>query len=338
MSSTRQLLDSIRDIVQHDIGARGLRNEPNDNLITACPGDFAAAAHSLAVTEGGTVGILTGFFIPHAQPPCGETDGPIGAVFLARALVPLGFQVVIYTDQFCMAAVDVGLRTAGLESSVNVIEIVPALTPTSARARVVADKLTHLISVERVGPCHTEDSIRAQPANHPETLKAFLDEVPLAQRDRLRNMRGLDITHLMAPGHLLVEAAGGLEKPAVTIGIGDGGNEIGMGKIPWQTIHRNIARGGAIACRTATTHLIVAGISNWGAYGLGFAVHMLRQGRDTMELLSESTERAILQAMIERGPLVDGVSGQQTMSVDGVPFNRYIAPLRSFQELLPKYQ
>jgi hypothetical protein len=54
--------------------------------------------------------------------------------------------------------------------------------------------------------------------------------------------------------------------PAVTtIGIGDGGNEIGMGKIPWEVIRRNIPGGGRIACRVPTSFLLVCGISNWGA-------------------------------------------------------------------------
>ena len=33
----------------------------------------------------------------------------------------------------------------------------------------------------------------------------------------------------------------------MTIGIGDGGNEIGMGKITLDVIHHNIPRGGLIA-------------------------------------------------------------------------------------------
>ena len=54
----------------------------------------------------------------------------------------------------------------------------------------------------------------------------------------------------------------------VTIGIGDGGNEIGMGKIPHETIVKNIPNGDLIHCRVPTDHLIVAGVSNWGAYAL----------------------------------------------------------------------
>ncbi len=106
-----------------------------------------------------------------------------------------------------------------------------------------------------------------------------------------------------------------------------------MGKIPWRVIRKNIARGGLIACRVATQYLIVCGISNWGAYGLGFAVNLLRGQTDFRELLAEAQEFAILQAMVEQGPLVDGVSAKQTLSVDGLPFDRYIEPFRRFREI-----
>jgi hypothetical protein len=112
-----------------------------------------------------------------------------------------------------------------------------------------------------------------------------------------------------------------------TIGIGDGGNEIGMGKISWDVIRRNIPGGAKIACRVPTDHLIVAGVSNWGAYGLAAGVYALRGRPLPAELCDIERERQLLQIMVERGPLVDGVTGQQTATVDGLPFERYAAPL-----------
>ena len=44
------------------------------------------------------VGIVTGFYIPGAAPPAAETDGPPGALALARALQALGRQVHLITD------------------------------------------------------------------------------------------------------------------------------------------------------------------------------------------------------------------------------------------------
>src|SRR5262249_35920273 len=84
--------------VQDDIGQRGLRADPAANLITASTGDFQAACRSIAEAAKPTIAVVTGFFIPHAQPPTGETDGPLGALFLARALAPLGIRAVLATD------------------------------------------------------------------------------------------------------------------------------------------------------------------------------------------------------------------------------------------------
>src|SRR5437016_3765029 len=80
-------LERMRDLIQLDPGRRGLRNDPNTNLITETRGDFAAACRSIADHAAPAVAIVTGFFIPHADPPAAETDGPLGALFLARALV-----------------------------------------------------------------------------------------------------------------------------------------------------------------------------------------------------------------------------------------------------------
>src|SRR4051812_47796284 len=97
-------LRQVRDLIQEDVGNRGLRTDPDANLITACPDDFAAACRSLATTAHPVAGIVTGFYIPTAQPSAGETDGPLGALFLARALVPLGIKVILLTDDFCVQA------------------------------------------------------------------------------------------------------------------------------------------------------------------------------------------------------------------------------------------
>jgi hypothetical protein len=134
-------------------------------------------------------------------------------------------------------------------------------------------------------------------------------------------MRGRDITDLMCPAHLLFEAAA--RKNVITIGIGDGGNEIGMGKIPWDIIRRNIPGGDKVACRVPTDHLIVAGISNWGAYGLAAGVMALLGAKPSDDLFDVNREHELLQLMVDKGPLVDGVTGKQTATVDGLDFQRY---------------
>jgi uncharacterized protein YcsI (UPF0317 family) len=326
------VLRQIRDIIQEDVGNRGLRTDPAANLITACADDFAAACRSIADSPNAAVGIVTGFFIPTANPPGGETDGPLGALFLARALVPLGIRVVLLSDSFCVSALAAGIGMAGLRKSVPVVTLptageFEALSP-QTYWEMIAERtgpLTHLIALERCGPSHTPDTLSGM---SPEHLDRFTQEVPAEHQGRYHTMRGLDITDRMSPAHLLFEAEARKTAGIVTIGIGDGGNEIGMGKIGWDVIARNIKRGNLVACRTATDHLIVCGVSNWGAYGLAAGVRQLRGQPLDSELLDSETELRLLEGMVRQGPLVDGVSGRESATVDGLSFERYIEPLR----------
>jgi D-glutamate cyclase len=340
-------LDQICDIIQEDVGGRGLRSEPDDNLITTCAGDFHRACRSLAETKQASVAIVTGFYIATAKPPCGETDGPLGALFLARDLLPLGMRVVLVTDGFCTAALQAGLEMAGIARQVPLIRL-----PEFARSqdmgleaywdnfRQHSGSLTHLLTVERVGPNHTAASMLAeedQDADEKDQAKSredFEREVPEDQRDRCFSMRGRDITAHMSPAHWLLEAAARQQPPIVTIGIGDGGNELGMGKIPWNVIRRNIPRGGLVACRVPVDHLIVSGISNWGAYGLAAGVRILMETAIDPELFNVEREQALLQEMVLKGPLVDGVSGLQQATVDGLEFARYAQVLRDLAKIV----
>jgi hypothetical protein len=341
-------LERMRDLIQADPGKRGLRTDPDDNLITACPGDFAAACRSIAEESQPAIVVVTGFFIPTADPPAGETDGPLGAIFLARALVPARIEVAIATDQFCVPAVRAGLESCGLLESVRVIEL-PA--PTERWDKFYHDQwgkgiirgfgATHVVALERVGPSHDRESIRRQVglddlelfararpdlahtvhdkvAAATKFVEGFLQEVPSQHRNRYHTMRGRDITDLMSPAHRLFPSGGA----QTTIGIGDGGNEIGMGKIPWDTIRRNIPGGAITACCVPTDHLIVCGVSNWGVYALARGVLHLR-GQPLRGLFDAAREQEVLRVMVEQGPLVDGVLGRPSVSVDGLAFEAY---------------
>ena len=339
---TEQCLEMFRDLIQEDVGNRGLRTDPADNLVSATAGDFAAACHSLAGTKVPRVAIFTGFLIPPADPPAGETDGPLGALFLARAFDHLGIGCLIATDPFCIPALAAGLAACRLSPD-TLVEVPDR--PSDPIATVLFQS-SHMIALERVGPSHTAESVARQPGAGPETVERFEREVPPERRDRCHTMRGRDITDSMRPAHLffdrLVETdmnptnsplTRPLPKP-VTIGIGDGGNEIGMGKLPWETIRRNIPDGGRIACRVPADHLIVAGVSNWGAYALAAGLYLLRGQEPPPDLFDAECERELLRVMVEAGPLVDGVTAKPSVSVDGLPFERYAEPLTELGELL----
>ncbi len=304
--TTEAVLQAIRTSVQRDVGQRGLAN-----LFQACPQDFALMCHSLAETPAGHLGIVTGFWIPGVGR--GETDGPLGAVYLARTLPQLGITISLISDPFCRDALQVGLRLADCESTLVYLlgEALPAFT--------------HLLAVERVGPSHTPNSV------DPVTERVrFEQEVPPPHHNRCHSMRGIDITDQLRDAAALFESPG----ETITLGIGDGGNEIGMGKLPWSLIRAEITNGAWIACRVPTRYLLVAGISNWGAYALASGVAVLRGHTPAHDWYNKEFEYRILEAMVHQGALVDGVTGRAELSVDGLPFESYIQPLIEIRDVL----
>jgi hypothetical protein len=263
-------------------------------------------------------------------------------LFLARALTPLGIGVALAADGTAVPALAAGLAACGLAGQVPLCTLPDAAGAYDGTIRersqaVQPDYLmrftgevgsfTHLLALERVGPTHTRESIAF--AGRSEAWDEFPKEVPEAQRGRCLSMRGRDVTAVTRPAHLLFEKlpwamVGG----RTTIGIGDGGNEIGMGKLPWATIRKNVPQGGLVACRVPTDYLIVAGVSNWGAYALATGVRLLRGVTVDPDLYHVDRERELLRLMVNAGPLVDGVTGEQSLTVDGLTFERYARVLR----------
>jgi len=117
------------------------------------------------------------------------------------------------------------------------------------------------------------------------------------------NMRGEDITSGTGFFDPYITAA-----DCPTIAIGDGGNEIGMGNI-----REAIANLDINAAETGCDELLVADVSNWGAYGL-IALLGLWQQRD---LLAEISPLAILNYLSGHGS-VDGVTRENTLTEDGL--------------------
>jgi hypothetical protein len=330
---TADVLDRLRDMVQEDVGGRGLRTDRARNLISESAGGFGGACRSLAGMASPGLAIVTGFFIPMANPPAGETDGPLGAVFLARALIPLGFRIAVVSDAFCIPAIKAGLAASGMGDEVSTVTL-----PAPAESALMNSNdyhdcstrslenftLTHLLALERVGPSYRQVPLPMH--------EVFLTEVPSEHRDRCHTMRGIDITDRMSPAHWLFERAG--QQGIATIAIGDGGNEIGMGSIPWEVIRSNIPRGGLIACRVPVDHLIVCGVSNWGAYALAAGIYGLRGVVPPPDLFDPDVEKRILELMVTQGPLVDGVLGKPSVTVDGLSWERYVGILPRLRELI----
>ncbi len=200
-----------------------------------------------------------------------ETDGPAGTVVLALALQRLGYQPVILTDQPCQGFFE--------------LEMLPTVyVPYDAdqetfRELIETYQPKGLISVERCGK------------------NRFL---------QYTNMRGISISEHTAPIDELFVTYQGI---IPSIGVGDGGNEIGMGKIAG-AISRKLA---LEPCVVSTDILVVATVSNWGAYGI---VAALSRCVGQKLLPDFAWIRAYIAKTVEIGS-VDGVTHEMTCTVDG---------------------
>jgi D-glutamate cyclase len=290
------LVDRIEGLIQEDVG-RNL-----GPLFAAARGGLSTAASALARGRPGPIGLITGFYVPGGAPAAAETDGPVGAALLARGFIEIGLACRLATDEPCRRACAAALGAAGAAAvpvdSVEVDAPLAGLVETWRRAGVAA-----AISIERCG--RSADG-------------------------RPRNMRGEDISGYTASLDDLFAAG-----PWRTIAIGDGGNEIGMGALPRALIAAHVALGEAIACVTPAQHLIVAGVSNWGAYGLLGALAVLREDWRVQVLacLDETLDRRVLETTIGEGPAVDGVSRLPTLTVDNLPIAVHHEKLRQIRAL-----
>ncbi|MGH7032012.1 MAG: glutamate cyclase domain-containing protein, partial [Stellaceae bacterium] len=145
-----------------------------------------------------------------------------------------------------------------------------------------------------------------------------------------RNMRGQDISaHTAALDDLFTAG------PWDTVAVGDGGNEIGMGALPRGLIAQHVMHGQSIACITPARHLIVAGVSHWGAYALLGALACVRPDwrRPLVGCLDEGLDRRVLEATLADGPAVDGVSRVQTATIDNLDLAVHHQKLRMIRAL-----
>jgi D-glutamate cyclase len=282
----RALIDRMERLIQTDVG----RNI--GPLCAAARGGLWGAAVAIANEPRCRVGLITGFFIPAGSPPAAETDGPIGTALLAKGLTSVGVPCRLATDEPCRNACQVALAAAGAsDAPVDSAALASALTPLIDKWRAAG--ITHAISIERCG--------------------RSADGTP-------RNMRGLDIGCYTAPLDDLFSAG-----PWRTIAVGDGGNEIGMGALPRGLIAQYVEHGETIACVTPAQHLIVAGVSHWGAYALLGALALARADwRDKlMRCLDERLDRRVLEATLADGPAVDGVSCVRAPTIDNLDLDTH---------------
>ncbi|MGB7588780.1 MAG: glutamate cyclase domain-containing protein [Solirubrobacterales bacterium] len=278
---------SLETLVGRDVG-RNIQE-----LVRGASGGLLRAARSIAEHPEPTSVLVTGVFMPWANPPAAETDGPIGAAELATGLSRAGWPVRIVTDSRCANAARAALDAVEPDHDVPLDVVPDAPDAEDAIESLIAHyrselRVTHMIAIERLGPSND---------------------------GRVYDMLGRDLSATTAPLHRLYAGV-----DSTRISIGDGGNEIGMGSLAPDLVANSVSLGARIHCVVPCDHLIVSGISNWGAQALLASVAILRQG-STDELLSgllPERQIAIIRETVLNGPAVDGVTQTQEFSVDGL--------------------
>ena len=202
-----------------------------------------------------------------------ETDGPGGAAILARAFQREGRVCEIWTDARCIEVLAECAKAAGCAE--NTARIAPA----SLKERAPDG----IIFVERLGR---------------------------AADGRYYNFKKQDISEWTAPLDALADEAAGLG--IHTIGIGDGGNEAGMGNFYAELC---ALLPGYAACLSVVRaeFALTADVSNWGAYALAEALSFVWGARRGIE---PGEETKMLEAAARAGA-ADGISGKCETSVDG---------------------
>lgn len=302
-------IGKINDLITTDAGGRGMKHlvVPEDLLAAAEILSRLKPKHPSSKNEKARVIILTGFpcCVDHSPPM--ETDG-LASVAIASAVVQLGYEASLVTEKcnepIFRAAVD------GVEelSSINLVFFPeePSWTAKNdEEMKKMAQSSDLVISCERAGPaadgfCYT--------------------------------MRGINMNEkgLIAPLHRIVTHA--RENNVKFIAIGDGGNELGMGKVI-DKIHKHIPDGNKIGAVMAADHLIAASVSNWGGYALIAAAALVRHNDDSETnwldkcLPTEKSETQLLHRCVAAG-CRDGVSGKMEATVDGMPLERSMKCLR----------
>ncbi len=186
-----------------------------------------------------------------------ETDGPLGTVAVSKALKKLGFRPVIVTDRYCEGYFEAeGIETEYMD-----------LNAEDSAAFEILNRYSPvgLISIERCG------------------------------RDRngvYANMRGVDISGNTAPCDALFLAARGR---IPMIGVGDGGNEIGMGRVA-DTVRNRLS---LTPSEIGADILVIATVSNWGAYGMekGSVDGISHEHTPCVDGFGMDTEKEILDAL-----------------------------------------
>jgi D-glutamate cyclase len=283
----------------------------------------AADAIRTRVTKDSTVIISTGFVFPPYF-PLGETDGPMGAVAIAYAIHHgIGARVVLITEKEVIDVLKATCTAAGLAvynyedfkyipGAVHIKDFPYDIDQARQEGKRITDELkpSAVITVEKMGR---------------------------NEKDIYHSARGNDMGKHIIKVDLLVEEAN--NRGILTIGIGDFGNEIGLGAVADTAkkamgplgIKCNCGCGGSTVTKVGTEIPIMSTISNWGAYGIAACLAFLL-GKPNI-LHSPELEMRMTEASVRAGAM-DGSLVSPTLSADGTTVDGSKAIVQLLHELI----
>jgi hypothetical protein len=288
------------------------------------PGTFLAAdGLRKHVRRGDRVLVVTGAGTPPWLPK-GETDGPLGAAAIARAIeIGLGAKPVMLAEERNLGPVIAATEAAGLA-------VVDAQMFTQRTGCAIALPLP---LGEAPGRAIADSLFR----EHKPAAIIFVEKAGPNAKGLFHSLLGTSRTpDTMANAHFLAERA--KAEGVFTIGIGDGGNEIGCGVIleavrdiqPFGRVSKNPEDGG-IATVTTTDVLVFASTSNWGAYGIAAALAGLLGNVNVLH--DTDTERRMLERCVDAGAM-DGVEARQVPLVDGTSLGVQLGLITMLREIV----
>lgn len=304
-----KIAESLDQLIKTDVPARGVIGTLYDAARRKTGEPLTLAAMNVlrqAIKPGDKVIIATGWIDqPVVAPDCGESDGPPGAVALARALrIALKAAPLIVSDACLVEGLKKVARAGGFQ----------CVEPDELQHSIERNKL--ITAAVLPFPSDTGEA-RRRAAEMLETFQPAaciaLERGGMNKAGIVHNMQGHDTSGNQAKIDILFQLAGKLG--IATVGIGDGGNEIGMGVIA-ETVKAQIPYGdkcqcpcgSGLAAATPVDVLVTAAVSNWAGYALAALLGICTG--EVAALNDAVLEKRVLEATASAGfhdPLAGGV-------------------------------